>query len=180
MMKYFLANEIGSILKYFWAKILLTIPMGYFVFRQDHFLVIYALLLILILDTILGIWVSAKYKIFTSHRLARVTSKMARYAIGLASVWILACMSPSLFGWSFQFFGTFFVLTEVFSNFEKLSLLGLHIPTKVLAKLNSHFHSFYFGGEDAKREAVSKILSKGEANSICAEDIKLNKNIFNK
>jgi len=180
MMKYFLANEISSILKYFWAKVVLTIPMGYFVFRQDHYLVIYALLFILILDTVLGIWVSIKYKVFTSHRLARVTSKMARYTIGLASVWVLTCMSPSIFGWAFKFFGTFFVLTEVLSNFEKLSLLGLHLPTKMLAKLNKNFYDFYFGEEEVKREAVSKILSKGRLDNVHAKDIKLDRNIFDK
>ncbi len=171
-------NEVSGILKYFWAKLVLTIPVGFFIFNEHHYLVVYALLMILILDTVLGIWVSIKYKVFASHRLSRMTSKMARYAIGLASVWVLSILSPIMFGWTFDFFGTFFVLTEVFSNFEKLSLLGLHLPTKMLAKLNKHFHNFYFGPEDVKRDAVVNILSKGKETNLKPHDIHLDKTIF--
>ena len=179
MFKKFTLEYLGSLLKYFWTKLALTIPIGYFAFREDHFIVIYALIMILILDTILGIWVSIKYKVFTSHRLSRITSKMARYTIGLASVWILSCMSPDLFGWSFKFFGTFFVLTEVFSNFEKLSLLGLRLPTRLLAKLNKNFYDFYFGEKIQQKEVISKILSKGHYN-VLPEDVDMKKNIFDK
>ncbi len=174
--------QLGSILDYFWTKLLLTIPIGYFVFNEKHFLMLYSLLLILILDTILGIWVSVRYKVFTSHRLGRITAKMARYTIGLATVWVLSSVSPAAFGWAFNFFGTFFILTEAFSNFEKLSLLGMRIPTKMLAKLNKNFYSFYFDKEEEKKkEAVSRILSKGEDRyKVLSEDIDLKKNIFDR
>jgi len=176
-----MVEQLGSILKYFWTKLILTIPVGYFILGEDHFLVLWALFMIILLDTGLGMWVSYKYKIFTSHRLARVTTKIARYAIGLASIWVLACLAPELFGWAFKFFGIFFVLTEVFSNFEKLSLLGLRLPTRLLAKLNRNFYHFYFGEPEKKREAVSKILSKGRnQNDIYPDDIDLDENIFNK
>ena len=180
-MKHFILENLSSIFKYFWVKILLTIPIGYFVFNEEHYLVIYALLMVLILDTILGIWVSIKYRVFTSHRLRRITAKMGRYSIGLASVWILTIVAPSIFGWSFKFFGVFFIMTEVFSNFEKLSLLGLQLPTKLLAKLNKHFYDFYFGEAEKKKEAVCKILSKDNSEyNVSPEDISMNKNIFDK
>ena len=178
MIKGFISG-LGSVLDYFWAKLLLTIPVGYFVFGEKHYLIIYALFIVLVLDTILGIWVSVKYKVFASHRLGRITAKMGRYAIGLLTVWCLSCVSPDLFGWVFSFFGTFFILTEVFSNFEKLSLLGLHLPTKLLARLNKQFHDFYFGEQAKKEVAVSKILSKNSRQyEILPEDINLDKNIF--
>ncbi len=166
-------ETLGSLFRYFWAKVLLTIPFSYFVFTEDEFLIVYALILILILDTILGIWVAIKYKVFASHRLGRITAKLARYGIGLASVWVLASVAPSIFGWSFQLFGTFFILTEVFSNFEKLSLLGMPLPTKLLAKLNKNFYNFYNSSEEIeKKEAISKILSKNnERYSIYPNDI---------
>ena len=181
MIKGFISG-LGSVLDYFWAKLLLTIPVGYFVFGEKHFLIVYSLLIILILDTILGIWVSTKYKVFTSHRLGRITAKMARYTIGLATAWCLSSVSPNLFGWVFDFFGTFFILTEVFSNFEKLSLLGMRIPTRMLAKINKNFYNFYFDKEkEKKKEAISKILSKGDKNyKVLSEDIDLKKNIFDK
>jgi len=40
-----------------------------------------------------------------------------------------------------------FFLTELFSNFEKLSLLGLSLPTKFLSKLNLDFKEFRFSGD---------------------------------
>ena len=178
MIKGFISG-LGSVLDYFWAKLLLTIPVGYFVFGEKHFLIVYSLLIILILDTILGIWVSTKYKVFTSHRLGRIATKVSRYTIGLLSAWVLVCVSPTMFGWAFNFFGVFFILTEVFSNFEKLSLLGMKIPTKLLAKLNKNFHEFYFGDIEEKKEAVSKILSKSsDRYHISPKDINFDKNTF--
>jgi phage-related holin len=151
-----------SLFKYFWAKVLLTIPIGIFIVNEQHFVIVYALLLMVFIDSILGIWVSLKFKVFNSHRLRRISNKIAMYSLALASVWILACVSPSIFGWSFQAIGIFLILTELFSNFEKLSLLGLEIPTKLLSKLNTNFYDFYFGNEKEREDAVNFILSKGE------------------
>jgi len=179
MVKQFFIDTLGSFIKYFWTKLIVTVPVGIFVVNTNQFKIIYALLLILILDTILGIWVSIRYQVFTSHRLSRITAKISRYTIGLASIWILSCASPDLFGWAFNFFGIFFILTEVFSNFEKLSLLGLKLPTQLLAKLNKNFYTFYFGKNDEQKEAVSKILSKNsDKYAVHPNDINLKENIF--
>jgi len=167
-------NSIAVFLRYFWVKLCLTIPVGLFMLKEQHYLIIYALLFILILDTILGIWVSIKYKVFTSHRLSRITAKLFRYAIGLGSIWGLVVVSPSLFGWAFNSFGIFFILTEVFSNFEKLSLLGLIVPTKLLSKLNKNFLEYASDDIKVKRKAISKILSKNDVNyTLSSEDIHL-------
>ena len=170
----YILDSTSAFLKYFWVKLCLTLPIGLFVLNEQHYLIIYALLFILILDTILGIWVSIRYKVFTSHRLARVTTKLARYTIGLASIWGLVCVSPSIFGWAFNSFGTFFILTEVFSNFEKLSLLGLTLPTKLLSRLNKNFRDYNSEDKVIKKQAISKILSKNDANyTLRSEDIHL-------
>jgi len=167
--------DILRMLKYFWCKILLTIPLGIFVLEKEHFIIIYALLLMVMIDSFLGIWVSLRFKIFNSHRLRRIATKVAIYSMALASVWILASVSPEIFGWSFRAIGIFLLLTEVFSNFEKLSLLGLKLPTKLLSKLNNNFHNFYFGTEDEKEDAVNFILSKGETQ---CNRVKLEKDYF--
>lgn len=179
-MKIFIINELQSIFRYFWEKILLTIPVGYFIFKESHFVVVYALLMILVLDTFLGMWVAHKYKIFNSHRLSRTATKIGRYGVGLASIWILSCLEPDLFGWSFQFFGVFFVLTEVFSNFEKLSLLGLKLPTQLLAKLNKNFNDFYFGEEKTKQKAVHRILNKEGDCGLSIDEITTIKKVLKK
>lgn len=166
-----------SLLNYFWAKVLLTIPLGIFVLKKEHFIIIYALLLMVAIDSILGIWVSFMFKTFSSHKLRRISNKMALYSMTLISVWIISCVSPEIFGWSFRAIGIFLLLTELFSNFEKLSLLGLHLPTKLLSKLNKNFYDFYFGNDDEKENAVNAILSKENSHKNRA---KLEKTYFKK
>ena len=152
-------------MKYFWEKILLTIPFGMFALTQQHYLVIWGLVLIMLLDTILGIWVSIKHGVFASYKLGRIASKISKYFLAMASVWVLSSVEPRLLGWTFQGLGIFLILTEVFSNFEKLAILGLKIPTKFLAKLNKDFHKYYYSEGDESKQALKRILNKKQAES---------------
>jgi toxin secretion/phage lysis holin len=146
-------------LKYSWLKVCISFPLGVFVLTDQHFAVIYALLMMIMIDTVLGVWVAIKFKKFASHRLGRMANKMARYSLALASVWIVACLNPALFGWMFASFGTFFILTELFSNFEKLSLLDMKMPTHLLAKVNRDFQRIQ-ENNGKKKESIKKILDK--------------------
>jgi len=150
-------------MKYFWAKLLLTIPISMFVLREEHYLVIWGIVFIMILDTILGIWVSIKHKVFASYKLGRIASKISKYFLAMASVWILSSVEPILLGWTFRGLGVFLILTEVFSNFEKLAILGIEIPTKLLARLNQDFREYYFGDKKSSGKALDRILNKEQA-----------------
>lgn len=86
------------------------------------------------------------------------------YALSLLIVFALANVYRDVFGWTFRYFTIFLILTEVVSNFEKLSLLGLKLPTKFLSKINQNFHDFYFGNNEEKNEALSNILAKNTCN----------------
>jgi phage-related holin len=152
-------NFLG-VLRYFWAKVLFTIPVCFYTFNEDHFLIVYALILVVFVDTLLGVGVSVKYRISRSHLMGRISSKIYKYLVALLSMWVLSIVEPTLFGWTFKAFGVFLILTEVLSNLEKLSLLGLDIPSKLLSKLNKDFHDFYFGTDDEKKIAVKKIINK--------------------
>lgn len=122
------------------CKIFVTIPVATLIFNDEWWKVIYALFIIVAIDTILGIWVAIKHKKFASFSMGRKASgKLIRYALGLLSVYCLALADPKLFSWAFNYVGVFFVMTEVVSNFEKLSLLGLKIPTKLMSKLNEDY-----------------------------------------
>jgi len=149
--------------KYFWQKILLTIPVGMFALTQQHYLVIWGLVMIMTIDTILGIWVSIKHNVFASYKLGRIAAKVSKYFLAMTSVWILSAVEPTLFGWAFQGLGVFLILTEIFSNFEKLAILGLEIPTKFLAKINKDFNDYYFGDKDQSTKALKRILNKKQA-----------------
>lgn len=150
-------------MKYFWEKILLTIPFSMFALTQQNYLVIWGLILIMAIDTVLGIWVSVKHGVFASYRLGRIAAKVSKYFLAMASVWVLSSVEPTLLGWTFQGLGIFLILTEVFSNFEKLAILGMNVPTRFLAKLNKDFHNYYFGNEDESKTALKRILNKKQA-----------------
>lgn len=147
-----------SFLKYFWEKVSIVIPACFLTFSMSQVVVIHGIIYIVILDTILGIWVSLKYKIFSSHHLSRIFTKIGTYGIAMGSVWILSAVEPIIFGWVFRYTGLFIILTELFSNFEKLALLGLSIPAKLLAKLNKQFSEFLDLKNGEKQELAEDIL----------------------
>jgi len=147
-----------GIIKYFWEKFLLTFPMCFLAFAQSQIDVMYAIIIIVILDTILGMWVAVKYQIFSSHFLSRVFTKIGTYGIAMASVWTLAAIEPGTFGWVFRWVGIFIIFTELFSNFEKLALLGMKIPGRILGKLNSQFLKFISEKDGPKGETAINIL----------------------
>lgn len=153
-------QELLSLIKYFWLKILITIPTSFLIIGDDGYLVIWGLIFIVILDTILGIWVSVIYKVFASYKLGRISSKISKYSIAMLTVWVLKASSPVMFGWTFHFMGVFLISTEVLSNFEKLSLLGVKLPTRFLAKINKDFSDYYFGDTNKKGKALKRILNK--------------------
>ena len=150
-----------SIIQYFWEKFLITLPLGIFVMRDEYYAIIYGLFIMVAIDSVLGIWVAIKHKVFISYKLRKIASKMSIYFMALMSIWVLCSVSPTIFGWAFNFFGTFLILTELFSNLEKLSLLGLEIPSKLLSRLNQSFKDYYYGADDSiRKEALKKILDK--------------------
>ena len=153
-------ETIISIFKYFWIKFLLTLPIGIFVINEQHYIIIYGLLMMIFIDSVLGVWVSVKYKVFSSYKLRKIAKKVAVYSLTLWSVWILECVSPFAFGWVVNFFGVFLIMTELFSNLEKLSLLKVQLPTKILSKINKNFYHFYFGDDGKKKGALKNILNK--------------------
>ena len=149
-----------DIIKYFWIKFVITIPVGVFILSEQHYIIIYGLMMMIMIDSTLGMWVAIRHKVFSSHKLRKIAQKIVVYFLSLASVWILTCVSPLMFGWAFNFFGIFLIMTELFSNFEKLALLGVDIPTKLLSKLNNNFYDYYFHDGERKKKALKNILNK--------------------
>jgi hypothetical protein len=147
-----------SFFKYLWVKLLITIPACFLAFTQSQVDIMFGVIYIVILDTILGMWVALKYRIFSSHQLSRVFNKIGTYGIAMGSVWIIAAVEPVLFGWVFRAVGLFIIVTELFSNFEKLALLGFKIPGRILSKLNRQFYEFIGLTENDKEEIAIDIL----------------------
>lgn len=158
-------EKVTCIFKYFWTKLMITIPTSFLILSNDHYAIIWGLVLIVMIDTFLGIWVSIRHKVFASYKLGRIASKISKYFLAMASMWVLTCVSPTVLGWTFHGLGVFLILTEVFSNFEKLAILGFDIPTKFLSKLNKDFSKYYYGDKKESRNAIKRILNKQQANA---------------
>jgi hypothetical protein len=151
-------ETISGILKYWWIKILATIPLCLLSFSSQDTEIIWGIIYIVVFDTILGMWVAFKYKKFTSSRMAKFANKVGVYGLAMMSIWVLSAVEPTVFGWGFRYVGIFIILTEVLSNFEKLALLGFKNPTKFLSLLNSKFKELYDVENGKKKEIAETII----------------------
>jgi phage-related holin len=147
---------LSKMFNYFWTKVITSIPLC-FLLEKENIDVLYGIVFIVIIDTTLGILVGYKYKKLNSHKLARLIKKVGNYGLAMASIWVLASVNNQL-AWAFNYMGIFIILTEIFSNFEKLSLLGMNVPTELLSKLNSDFKKLYLS--DNKEKEAEKIIDK--------------------
>jgi toxin secretion/phage lysis holin len=140
-------------------KCLSAIPLSYFFFTDEWQRVVMCLIFIIIIDTALGMMLAIKYKKFTSAALGRKAAmKFIRYGMALLTVYLLSIADYQLFGWSFHYLTMFFILTEVVSNFEKLSLLGLKIPTKMMSLINSKYKELLGKKGEDRKEQVEEIV----------------------
>ena len=151
-------NWLTGMTKYLWFKIVAVIPFCYLQFTQDHKNITFGIIFMVIIDTILGIWVSLEHKKFKSSNLRRIASKISGYGLAMMSVWILSAVEPDVFGWVFRYTGLFFIITELISNFEKLALLGVKLPTSLIAKLNDDYKNLNFMSKKEREKAVKKLI----------------------
>lgn len=148
-------------------KLILAIPAGTFFFYAEWWRVIVAITFLIVVDTALGIWVALKYKRFSSWRLSRISNKISRYALAMFTAYFLGLANPALLGWVFSYLGTFFVLTEAISNFEKLSLLGLTLPTKLLSKINEQYKRLAEAENGVRKDVALEIIRRREDKAAC-------------
>lgn len=151
-------ETILNICKYFKYKIMVAIPCGLFVFTDSHKKIICLLVGILIIDTILGSMVAIKYKRFVSYKMMKFSNKLTIYGLTMGTAYIISLLHCWLGGF-FYTIGSYILLTEAISNFEKLALLEFKIPTRILAILNIDFNKIQKNNGE-KQEAIEKILDK--------------------
>lgn len=136
-----------GLLKYIWVKLLATVPACFMFLTLEQYEIIYGIIFMVILDTILGGWVAIRYKRFQSRILGEMVRKTGKYGLAMASVWVIATVEPTYFSWVFTWLGMFIMLTELISNLEKLALLGMILPTRLVAKLNKQYELLLNGGD---------------------------------
>lgn len=156
---------VGSI----WIKLVGTVFAGfYFVQNNKVAESLTVLVAIVLLDTILGTLVAIKLKKFSSWGMSRFAKKITYYAIAMLTVY---CSTKAMnFGFdAIYFVSSYLILTEAISNFEKLKILDVPIPTKLLTLLNSDFAD----KEKMKDKWANKVDGLTTAN-IVAEYLKNN------
>ena len=142
-------------------KCFLAIPFSYFFFKEEWWSVIMCLFLLTIIDTILGVMLAIKYKKFTSYALGRKGSmKLIRYGLAIGTIYLLAVADEKIFGWAVHYITMFFILTEVISNFEKLSLLGLELPTKFMSFINSKYKDLLHDNKKDRDGSVKEMVDE--------------------
>lgn len=120
-------------------KIILSIPACFFTFDTEHLEIIFGIFFLFMLDTVLGVAVSLKMKMFKSNSLQRAIGKFSKYSLAMINAWILSSVFPFAFGWVFAVVGAFIMVTEAMSNIEKLALLGFKLPTWIISRINKQY-----------------------------------------
>ncbi len=131
--------DFANMLIYGKEKLIASIPLCFLTIGMEEQKVVFGVIFLIILDTILGIWASILFRRFDSHKLRRLSSKIGQYTVSLISAWIVSTVYPHTFMWLFDGVGIFLMLTEVLSIFEKLALLGMKTPTKLIASVNKEY-----------------------------------------
>lgn len=148
--------DIINMFRYGSEKLIATVPTCFLTLHVEDKNILAGVVFIVILDTILGVWCSFEYKRFDSHKLRRLITKIGQYGIALLSAWVLAAVEHELFGWFFRGTGIFIILTELISNFEKLALLGMKLPTKLIARVNKEYEKMIEGDGKEAEEIMDK------------------------
>jgi toxin secretion/phage lysis holin len=153
-------ETITSITKYFWVKTMgaLVALAGFEFFIVNHELnrVIYGLFLIIVVDSVLGVWSAFKMRRLSSWKMGQpMARKICLYSIAIFSAAILS-NSSSIFDWFPVYLGIFFILSEVLSIFEKLALLGVPIPTSIIERVNDVFKRYSAGDKKAEDDILAK------------------------
>lgn len=124
----------ASVSKFFVA----LIPTGFFAYTLQEYQAIQLLFIVLAVDVVLGITLAIKFKRFSSHNMGRVIPKFIGYCLAVIVTTAIARTVPEA---SALFFYTisFFILTEISSHIENLSLLGVKFPDKLMMLVNKNY-----------------------------------------
>lgn len=134
------------------SKLAVTLlPAGFFAYTMAEYQALQLLLIVLLVDIILGITIAVKFKRFSSHNMGRCIPKFIGYMLAVIVTTAIARTVPEA-GMLFYYTITFFVLTELSSHVENLSLLGVSFPDKLMLLVNKNYKN--------KEEAMKKWFEK--------------------
>ena len=121
-------EKIEEILEHIWIKILVSIPACFLIVKDNEKEMLWGFGLLLVIDTILGVFCAAKKKEFDFGTMGKKTAKkFSLYFIALGLAFITARIYDFL-DFLFYWLGTVLFISELGSSFKKLNCLGLKIP----------------------------------------------------
>jgi toxin secretion/phage lysis holin len=147
--------------KYLWLKLFGAIigvaGIELISLTDEHQRVIKALAILVIFDSILGVWTAYKNRRLASWKMGQpMALKIVLYFFAVVSVLTLAGAFKEAFSWAPTYVAMFFCLSEILSVFEKLSLLGLQLPIRLVSKVNELFEKMTYGDKEAERQIIEK------------------------
>lgn len=149
-MDHFLTLKVKQLI----AAAILTFPI--FTIEAAESRVIWLLSIAVLADSLLGVATAIKHKRFSSWKMGQpMARKVTLYSFALIGAFIASETHPYLF-WALEYVGVYFVLSEVLSIFEKLSLWGLQLPTRLLSSVNILFERYRTGDAVAEDRIVQK------------------------
>lgn len=159
--KYMYEGIIGNTAKYLWVKILggLVAFAGIelVAFSDENLRAIKALAILVLIDSILGVWTAYRMRRLSSWKMGQpMARKIMLYTMASASVFALAGAFDSIFTWAPTYTLMFFSVSEILSIFEKLSLLGLQLPMRLVSRVNDLFKQMAYGDKAAEKEILEK------------------------
>ncbi len=125
--------------EYFYTKVVPAIIMPAFLlfFGKGNFIIIQALILLVIMDMITGIWSAyVTGEIVTSRRAVRSAYKLVVYGLLVSGSHLAEVILPGQFFLE-QVVTSFLGITELISIIENSGKMGFAVPQKLLAKLES-------------------------------------------
>lgn len=144
-------EHIYSLLHITKIKIVLALfPASLFILTDLHLEIIAIILWLLIIDTLLGISVAIKYKIFTSTKMRKAIHKFLIYTYAMLTAFFISQIDIPMISYFFYYTGAYIAVNEGISNFEKLALLGFVLPKQLMNKLNIDF----------KNNDIDKLINK--------------------
>lgn len=154
--KHPMVEALGLKLNQAFVALVLTFPVSLFVLQEDEVSILWVLTLSVMLDSVLGVAAAIRSKRFASWKFGQpMARKVMLYGFALTGA-LLASKSHSSLGFIFQYLAIYFSLSETLSIFEKLSLLGLKLPTKLLGTVNELFKRYERGDRKAEKEIITK------------------------
>lgn len=131
-------------------------PASLFILTASEVQLLQIIAALIVVDTVLGSIIGIKTRKFTSSKFSRVVGKIFIYYTTMLVALLVTKVQVPMAEFFFEYTGAFIVVTEAFSCFEKLSILGFPKAKYLLKKFNADFELMCDGDEEARERVLNR------------------------